>query len=235
MDPLLDICREHELRVVEDACQAHGARYRGRPVGSLGDAGCFSFYPTKNLGCWGDGGAVTTGDEKLAERLRLLRSHGEGTRHHHEVASGTHRLHALQAALLEVKLRRLADWNDRRRAAGAALRDALADNEHVVPMPPPGPDEDHVYHLFVVRCDDRDSLREHLDAAGVASAIHYPTPIHLQPAYSELGLKPGDLPVAERLAGEICSLPMFPAVESREISRIAESVASFARPESPAG
>jgi dTDP-4-amino-4,6-dideoxygalactose transaminase len=227
MDPLLDLCRGRDLRVVEDACQAHGARYRGRPVGSLGDAGCFSFYPTKNLGSWGDGGAVTTDDEALAARLRLLRSHGEGTRHHHEVASGTHRLHALQAAILEVKLARLGDWNESRREAGQELRAALEDAERVVPMPGPGPVEDHVYHLFVVRTADRDSLRAHLDDAGVSSAIHYPTPIHLQPAYAELGHGPGDFPVAEQIAGEICSLPMFPALEGREISRIAESVAQF--------
>jgi len=229
MDPLLTLCRERCISVVEDACQSHGARYRGRPVGARGDAGCFSFYPTKNLGSWGDGGAVTTDDEQLAERIRLLRSHGEGTRHRHEVASGTHRLHALQAAILEVKLRRLPEWNEQRRRAAGVLRGALADDDLIVPPAAPTADGDHVFHLFVVRTPDRDDFRRHLDRGGVASAIHYPTPIHLQPAYSSLGLGPGDLPVAERLAGEICSLPMFPSLAEREIFKIKDVVGGFAR------
>jgi len=226
MEPLLALCQEHGIRVVEDACQAHGARYRGRPAGSLGDAGCFSFYPTKNLGAWGDGGAIVTDDADLAGRLRLLRSHGEATRHHHELPARTDRLDALQAAILRAKLERLDDANERRRAAGGALREALADSP-VAPPPPPAGDGDHVFHLFVVRSSRREALREHLGAAGVSNAIHYPTPIHLQPAYAELGLRPGDLPVAERLAHEICSLPVFPTIEQSQIERIAAAVASF--------
>lgn len=226
MDPLLELCRERGLLVVEDACQAHGARYRGRPAGSLGDAGCFSFYPTKNLGAWGDGGAVTTDDPGLAERLRLLRSHGEGERHHHQLAAGTDRLDALQAAILRVKLARLDDANQRRRAAGAALREALADGPVEAPGEPAA-EGDHVFHLFVVRSPARDALRQHLGAEGIANAVHYPTPIHLQPAYADLGLGPGSLPAAERLAAEICTLPVFPAIEPEEIERIAAAVASF--------
>jgi len=226
MEPLLALCRARGILVVEDACQAHGARYRGRPAGSLGDAGCFSFYPTKNLGAWGDAGAVVTDDAGLAERLRLLRSHGEGTRHHHELPARTDRLDALQAAILRVKLERLDEANERRRAAGAALCEALAGAE-VAPPPPPAADGDHVFHLFVVRSPERDALREHLDAAGVSNAIHYPTPIHLQPAYADLGMGPGSLPAAERLASEICSLPIFPTIEQRQIDRIAAAVAGF--------
>ena len=226
MGPLLTLCRAHGIRVVEDACQAHGARYRGRPAGSLGDAGCFSFYPTKNLGAWGDGGAVVTDDAGLAERLRLLRSHGEATRHHHELPARTDRLDALQAAILRAKLERLDEANERRRAAGGALREALADGP-VAPPPSPAGDGDHVFHLFVVRSSRREALREHLDAAGISCAIHYPTPIHLQPAYADLGLEPGSLPVAEGLATEICSLPIFPAIEQRQIERIAVAVAGF--------
>lgn len=226
MKPLLALCRERGILVVEDACQAHGARYRGRPVGSFGDAGCFSFYPTKNLGAWGDGGAVTTGDAGLAERLRLLRSHGEGTRHRHEMPARTDRLDALQAAILRTKLERLDEANQGRREAGAALREALAGTDVLSPAPP-GAGSDHVFHLFVVRSAARDALRDHLAAAGVASAIHYPTPIHLQPAYASLGMAAGDLPVAERLARESCSLPVFPTIEEREIEQIAEAVASF--------
>jgi dTDP-3-amino-3,4,6-trideoxy-alpha-D-glucose transaminase len=226
MEPLLALCRSRGLKVVEDACQAHGARYRGRPVGSLGDAGCFSFYPTKNLGGWGDGGAVVTDDADLAERLRLMRSHGEAERHNHRLPAWTHRLHALQAAILKVKLGRLDDWNEQRRSAGGALREELADSELILPAPPAA-DSDHVFHLFVVRTPARDALRRHLDANGVASAIHYPTPIHLQPAYADQGLGSGELPVSERLAAESCSLPIFPSISAAEIERIADAVSSF--------
>jgi dTDP-3-amino-3,4,6-trideoxy-alpha-D-glucose transaminase len=229
MDPLLALCREHGIAVVEDACQAHGALYRGHPVGSLGDAGCFSFYPTKNLGGWGDGGALVTDDAELDRKVRLLRSHGEGTRHHHELATGTHRLDTLQAAILEVKLRHLPAWNQRRRDAAATLREGLAGSGVVSPAPAT-PEGDHVYHLFVVRCAERDALRDHLDSRGIASAIHYPTPIHLQPAYADRGLGRGDLPVAERLAGENCSLPIFPAIEDRQIAEIVAAVESFEVP-----
>jgi len=226
MGPLLDLCRERGVLVVEDACQAHGARYRGRPAGSLGDAGCFSFYPTKNLGAWGDGGAVVTNDRDLAAELRLLRSHGEGARHHHEMPARTDRLDALQAAILRVKLGRLDEANERRRAAGAALREALTGGTVTPPAAVSGTG-DHVYHLFVVRSPERNALREHLEAAGVSNAIHYPTPIHLQPAYADLGLGVGSLPVAERLAVESCSLPIFPVISAAEIERIAAAIASF--------
>lgn len=226
MDPILEICRSRGISVVEDACQAHGARYRGRRVGSLGDAGCFSFYPTKNLGGWGDGGALVTNDAELAEKVGLLRSHGESPRHHHRLVTGTHRLDALQAAILDVKLRHLDKWNEDRRAAAARLETGLADSDLRLPARV-SENGDHVYHLFVVATPERDALRDHLDARGVASAIHYPTPVHLQPAYAELGLGPGSLPVAERLAGESCSLPIFPAIEDWHIDETVAAVGSF--------
>jgi dTDP-4-amino-4,6-dideoxygalactose transaminase len=226
MDPLLTFCRDRGILVVEDACQAHGSLSRGRPAGSRGDAGCFSFYPTKNLGAWGDGGAVVTADPKLAERVRKLRSHGELTRHYHEMPATTDRLDALQAAILRVKLGRLDQANRARRAAGAALRSALADTA-VTPPAPTAPDGDHVFHLFVVRTPVRHALRNHLKNSGIAHAIHYPRPIHLQPAYANLGLGAGSLPVAESLAGESCSLPIFPTISEQEIERIATVVAEF--------
>ena len=226
MDPLLALCEERGVAVVEDACQAHGALYRGRPAGSMGAAGCFSFYPTKNLGAWGDGGAVVSRGTELAKRVRLLRSHGEGRRHQHQMPARTDRLDALQAAILRVKLARLDDANQRRREAGEALHEALAGS--AVTLPAPCAEEgDHVFHLFVVRSESRDELREHLEATGVSSAIHYPTPIHLQPAYAHLDLRPGSLPVAERLAAESCSLPIFPTITADEIERIAAAVSSF--------
>ena len=226
MEPLLELCRSRGLKVVEDACQAHGSRYRGRPAGTHGDAGCFSFYPTKNLGAWGDGGAVVTADPELATRIRLMRSHGEGTRHHHEMPAGTHRLHSLQAAILGVKLKRLDEWNENRRQAGAKLRDALAGSDLILPEPAAA-NGDHVYHLFVVRTPARDALRDHLGRCGIASAIHYPTPIHLQPAYAAATAKQGDLPISERLALESCSLPIFPSIADAELDSIAAAVTSF--------
>ena len=226
LDPILELCRPRGIAVVEDACQAHAARYKGRPVGSLGDAGCFSFYPTKNLGGWGDGGALVTNDSQLAAKVRLLRTHGESPRHNHQIAAGTDRLDGLQAAILNVKLRHLEGWNQARRNAAMKLREGLAGTSVVLPAPA-APDGDHVYHLFVVRSEKRDALREHLDAGGVSSAIHYPTPVHLQPCYSGLGLGPGSLPAAERLAAESCSLPIFPAIEERHIAETVAAVESF--------
>jgi dTDP-4-amino-4,6-dideoxygalactose transaminase len=226
MDPLLSLCRERGVLVVEDACQAHGSLSRGRPAGSLGDAGCFSFYPTKNLGAWGDGGAVVTSDSKLADRVRKLRSHGELTRHYHEMPATTDRLDALQAAILRVKLGRLDEANRARRGAGATLCEALAGSA-VIPPAPTAADGDHVFHLFVVRSPVRHALRSHLTEAGIAHAIHYPRPIHLQPAYASLGHIAGSLPVAERLAGESCSLPIFPSISDQEIDRIANVVGEF--------
>jgi dTDP-3-amino-3,4,6-trideoxy-alpha-D-glucose transaminase len=226
MEPLAALCDERGVFLVEDACQAHGSEYQGRRAGSIGDVGCFSFYPTKNLGAWGDGGALVTDDEEIAERVRLLRSHGEGSRHNHEMPARTDRLDGLQAAILRVKLGHLDDANQRRRDAGATLTGALAGTSVLAPAPV-APEGDHVFHLYVVRSEARDALRSHLEAEGVASAIHYPTPIHLQPAYAELGQGPGSLPVAERLAGEICSLPIFPTISELEIERIGAAVAAF--------
>jgi dTDP-3-amino-3,4,6-trideoxy-alpha-D-glucose transaminase len=226
MDPLLEVARRARLAVVEDACQAHGARYRGRRVGSLGDCGCFSFYPAKNLGAWGDGGAVVTSDPELARRVRLLRAHGEAPRYHHHVPGFTSRLDAIHAAVLRVKLRRLDDWNAGRRRVAAQLTRALQRALVWTPAPATG-GADHVFHQYVVECGDRDGLREHLAARGVGSGIHYPVPIHLSGAYDTLGRRVGSFPAAERLAGRICSLPVFPSMSDEQIGLVAASVEAF--------
>jgi dTDP-3-amino-3,4,6-trideoxy-alpha-D-glucose transaminase len=226
MAPLVETARAAGLRVVEDCAQAHGARVGGRRVGTFGDIGCFSMYPTKNLGAWGDAGAIVTADAELAERVTLLRSHGEQPRYHHRVVGTTARLDALQAALLRVKLRRLEDSNDDRRRIGAALRSGLAGTSVELPDAA-GPDGDHVYHLFVVRTKQREALRAFLDERGVSSAVHYPFPIHRTEAYAELGLGVGSLPVAERLAEEICTLPLFPSMSDGEIAQVIEAIHDF--------
>jgi dTDP-3-amino-3,4,6-trideoxy-alpha-D-glucose transaminase len=236
MDPILELAREAGIHVLEDACQAHGARYRGRRVGTLGALGCFSFYPAKNLGAWGDGGAVVTATPELADRVRLLRSHGERPRYHHRVVGATARLDALQAAILRRKLKRLDGWNDKRRQLGMALREQLTNAPSITPVDPvraPFSEADHVYHLFVVRCAERDALRAHLERAGVASAIHYPVPIHRTGAYAGLGLAPGSLPVSEALAERVCSLPIFPGMSIAELERLACAVEAFMQNEHP--
>jgi dTDP-4-amino-4,6-dideoxygalactose transaminase len=239
MDPIMELAREAGVHVVEDACQAHGARYRDQRVGTFGAVGCFSFYPTKNLGGWGDGGAVVTAAPELAERVRLLRAHGERPRYRHRMIGTTARLDALQAAVLSRKLVRLDDWNDARRHLGALLRahisGALADAscEGAIEIADGAAAYgDHVYHLFVVRTDHRDALREHLGERGIASAIHYPTPIHLTEAYAGLGVAPGSLPVSEQLAQRMCSLPLHPAMSDADAGRVADAVAEFAQAQS---
>ena len=222
MDPLLDLARAAGIAVVEDACQAHGARYKGRRVGALGDIGCFSFYPAKNLGAWGDGGAVVTNRPDLAERVRLLRSHGERPRYRHRAIGSTARLDGLQAAVLRAKLPRLDGWNAERRRAAAELRHALQTAGVALP-PLPADGADHVYHVFVVQAADRDALRAGL--AGIASAVHYPVPVHRTEAYAHLGWAEGSLPVAEAMAQRICSLPIFPGMDGDEINAVATAVA----------
>ncbi len=234
MDPIVELAREAGAHVVEDACQAHGAFYRGKRVGSLGVMGCFSFYPTKNLGAWGDAGAVVTSEPKLAERVRLLRAHGEKPRYHHRLIGGTARMDALQAAVLRHKLTRLDGWNEDRRRLGQALRAALApaagDGPRAIsPAALPFVGADHVYHLFVVRSEHRDALRDHLNRCDVASAVHYPDPIHMTDAYAPLGLAAGTLPECERLAGRICSLPLFPGMSETELQRVADAVLGFSQ------
>jgi dTDP-4-amino-4,6-dideoxygalactose transaminase len=229
LDPILQLARQARIAVVEDACQAHGALLGGRRAGAMADAGCFSFYPAKNLGAWGDAGALVTDNETIAERVRLLRSHGERPRYTHHVAGTTARLDAIQAAVLRVKLRRLDCWNARRRRLAAALTAAL-DGGPVRAPAPCAAGSDHVFHQYVVTSDARDALRRHLAAHGVASAVHYPVPIHRSPAYAAAGRACGPLVAAEALATRICSLPLHPALTDDELARVAGAVREFVSP-----
>lgn len=219
MDPILEIANRHGIPVVEDACQAHGAEYKGQKAGTFGVAACFSFYPGKNLGACGEGGAVTTDDDELAQRIRLWRDHGSAKRYEHIFPGLNMRMEGIQGGVLSVKLRYLDRWNDLRRQAAAAYDAALADLDVVTPTEMPW--NRHVYHLYVVQTENRDGLRERLTEAGIESGLHYPTPLHLQEAYRSLGYKLGDLPVTERLKDRIVSLPIYPGIPSEAIERVA--------------
>ena len=227
--PLARLASERGLHLIEDACQAHGAWYRGRRAGAWGVFGAFSFYPAKNLGAWGDGGALTTDDPRLAARVRLLRSHGEKPRYHHRIPGTTSRLDALQAAILRVKLRRLDSVNAGRRRAAALLSRALVGTGVAAPMRP-ALDGDHVYHQFVITTDERDRLREHLDACGIATGVHYPVPIHRSHAYARPEHMNGSdpAPACSVLAERVCSLPIHPGMDLATAERIASAVRGFA-------
>jgi dTDP-4-amino-4,6-dideoxygalactose transaminase len=227
MDPIASIARAHGLVVVEDAAQAHGADYRRRRVGSIGDMACFSFYPGKNLGAAGDGGAVTTSNDEYAQAVRVLRDWGAPEKYLHVVKGFNFRLDEIQAAILRVKLRRLEAWTELRRQHARTYSTLLA--SAAVARPVAARDVRHVYHIYAVRTHARDRVRSELHAAGVQAAIHYPIPVHLQPAYANLGYNRGDFPVAECAADEVLSLPMYPELTPRQIERVAHAVASSAR------
>jgi dTDP-4-amino-4,6-dideoxygalactose transaminase len=225
MGPLMEIASRRGLQVVEDAAQAHGARYRCQRCGTIGRAGCFSFYPGKNLGGFGDGGLVATNDAGVADRLRSLRNYGQREKYHHLVAGTNSRLDTIQAAVLNVKLPHLDGWNEARARHARTYREQLAGVGDLV-FPATLPDVTHVYHLFMIETADRDGLLNHLKSRGVQAGIHYPIPVHLQPAYAELGYRKGDFPVAERLAGRILSLPLYPELRDDQIDRVVAGVRS---------
>lgn len=218
MDPILEIASRHGIPVVEDACQAHGAEYKGRKAGSFGIAGCFSFYPGKNLGACGEGGAVTTNDAELANRIRLWRDHGSSKRYEHIFPGLNMRMEGLQGGFLSVKLKYLDQWNDQRREAAAAYDAALVGTDMEIPTEMPH--NRHVYHLYVVQSARRDQLREQLAEANIETGLHYPTPLHLQQAYQSLGYKQGDFPVTETLKDRILSLPMYPGIKPEAITHV---------------
>jgi len=233
MDPILEIALQHGLVVIEDACQAHGAKYKGKRVGSLGHAAAFSFYPAKNLGAYGDGGMVVTNDERVAESLQLLRNYGQREKYHHLLRGYNHRLDTLQAAVLRVKLKHLDEWNAARRRHAQLYGELLA---HSPAVPPVEADyAEPVYHLYVIRVEacpersrrNRDGLRACLHDKGIATGIHYPIPIHLQPAYRDLGYEKGSFPVTEEDAGQALSLPMYAELTPDLIEYVAETIRDF--------
>lgn len=223
---LSDLARRRGLLLIEDAAQAHGARWQGRRTGSLGLAAGFSFFPAKNLGCYGDGGAVTTSDPALAEKVRLLRNCGRTQKYEHPVLGFNSRLDTLQAAVLLVKLRHLDGFNAGRRAAAARYRAALAGIEGLR-LPADAPGTEAVYHQFVVRGPRRDELHQALKAQGIETGIHYPKPVHLQGAFAGMGKRPGAFPVSEAAAGEVLSLPIYPEIPESYVDRVAEAVRAF--------
>jgi dTDP-4-amino-4,6-dideoxygalactose transaminase len=228
MPDVMQLARRHGLVVVEDACQAHGARIDGRRVGSFGDAAAFSFYPGKNLGAYGDGGAVVTSDDRAATALRLLRNYGQREKYRHSTLGYNRRLDTLQAAVLRVKLAHLDEWNDARR--GHALRYAdLLGGVDGVDLPDDGtaPGLEHVWHLFVIRSPERDALRDHLGARGIQTGIHYPVPVHMQPAFEGAGYGPGAFPETESQAAQVISLPMYPELTPDDIAYVAGAVGEF--------
>lgn len=222
LDPIIEIAQRNNIAVVEDAAQAHGARYKGKRIGAHGDVACWSFYPGKNLGAMGDGGAITTDREDLAERIRELRNYGSREKYVHEIKGVNSRLDPIQAAVLRAKLPTLDEWTQRRRALAAFYHEALADSGLVLPHVQDG--VEHAWHLFVVRSDRRDALQARLTDSGIGTLIHYPIPTHLQQAYAGLGHARGSFPIAERMADRILSLPMGPQVSQDQADAVVRAI-----------
>jgi len=223
MDPILEIARAHRLIVIEDACQAHGAEYNGRRAGSIGDAGCFSFYPGKNLGAYGEAGAVVTNNAELAQTLRMFRDHGQRKKYHHAIVGWNGRMDGFQGAVLGVKLPYLPGWTKARRENARLYDELLAGLSGVTP-PFAADYARHVYHIYAIRVRDRDVLMQKLAAQGISCGIHYPVPLHLQEAYEFLGYGKGDFPVAEKCAAEFVSLPMYPELSNESIRYVVEKI-----------
>ena len=229
MDRITEIAKKHGLWVIEDAAQAQGAKWQGRTVGSLGDVACFSFYPSKNLGAMGDAGAVVSNNEELLEKVRMLSNHGRRDKYLHAFEGVNSRLDGLQAAVLRIKLRHLDEWNDARRHVASLYRSGLEGLDLVLPVD--NPDSEDVWHLFVVRVADRDRLAADLKADGIDTGVHYPVPLHRQPAYEHLGMGPGSLPVTERAAEDVLSLPMFAHLTDQQVERVIAAVRAHLTPQ----
>ena len=229
MDSIMEIARRHNLAVIEDAAQAIGAEYRGRRAGSIGDLGCFSFFPSKNLGGVGDGGMVVTNDAALAERVRILRAHGSSPKYYHKFIGGNFRLDALQAAVLRVKLQYLDEWTAARQRNAAAYRRLFAGHsgESQIRLPADSVDGRHIYNQFVIRVPRRDDLLAFLKSRQIGSAIYYPLPLHLQECFAPLGYRPGDFPVSEAAARETLALPIYPELTETMLEQVAAAVVAF--------
>jgi dTDP-4-amino-4,6-dideoxygalactose transaminase len=223
MDPILEIARKYGLAVIEDACQAHGAEYKGKKAGSLGDAGCFSFYPGKNLGAYGEAGAVVTHNSEMAGKVRMLRDHGQSKKYHHDVIGWNDRMDGIQGAILSAKLKHLPAWNQARGKHAQLYTKLLRDVDGVV-VPEEAPYARHIYHVYAVRVKKRDQLMNGLGGKGIGCGIHYPVPIHLTEAYKYLGLGRGSFPVAEQCADEFLSLPMFPELTQEQIEYVCSEI-----------
>ena len=219
MDPIMEVAKAHRLFVIEDASQAHGAEYKGKPAGSIGDAGCFSFYPSKNLGAYGEAGAIITNNGELAQKVQILRDHGQARKHYHTMIGWNARMDGLQGAILSVKLKYLPIWNEMRRNHAKMYNDLLAEIDNIS-TPKEADYARHVYHIYAIRTQKRDALISALAAIGIHCGVYYPTPLHLQEAYRSLGLKKGSYPVAEKCAEELLSLPMFPELTEEQIERV---------------
>jgi len=226
MDPIMEVARRHHLVVIEDAAQAHGAKYKGRPAGGIADIACFSFYPTKNLGAYGEGGAVTTSNPGHARTIRMLRDWGQDSKYHHLLHGYNYRMEGLQGAILRVKFRHLEKWTEARRAIVAKYNQLLADSDVVLPTEMPW--ARHVYHLYTLRASSRDALQSALLTEGIQTGVHYAAPVHLQPAYSDLGYGPNSLPESEKAAKEVLSLPLYPELSDDQIHCVAQALMGLA-------
>jgi dTDP-4-amino-4,6-dideoxygalactose transaminase len=225
VDPILEICGKHKLPLVEDACQSHGAKYKGKVVGTFGDISCFSFYPGKNLGAFGEGGALVTNNAEFAKRARSLREHGSTVRYYHDEVGFNYRMEGIQGAVLGVKLKHLQTWTHERQRVARRYAELLTDTP--LQLPSDTALTESVWHLYVVRHPQRDALKKHLEANQVGCALHYPVPLHLQKCYANLGHKAGDFPIAEKAARECLSLPIFPELTDKQIQRVAQVVKEF--------
>ncbi len=233
MDPIMELAAKYNLVVIEDACQAHGAEYFSKKsnawkkAGSIGKAAAFSFYPGKNLGACGEGGAITTNDEAMAQRMKMIRDHGQAKKYYHDIEGYNGRLDSIQAGWLSVKLRHLAKWNESRRALANSYHELFADAKDSLIVPVEAAWTKGVYHLYVVRVQDREALQAHLAEAGIGTGVHYPIPLHLQKAYEHLGYTRGAFPITERVAAEIVSLPMFPQMTADQQAEVVQEVEEF--------
>ncbi|MFV9510483.1 DegT/DnrJ/EryC1/StrS family aminotransferase [Tepidibacillus sp. LV47] len=229
MDPILEIAKKYHLAIVEDAAQAIGAEYKGRKIGQFGDTACFSFFPTKNLGAFGDAGMIITNNDELAEKMRVIRVHGSKPKYYHHVLGYNSRLDEMQAAILNVKFPHIDEWNELRRKKAAYYNELLAELDDVVVTPYEEENRYHIYHQYTIRVKDRDALQTYLKEQGISTMIYYPLPLHLQPVFADLGYKEGDFPESEKAAKEVLSLPMYPELKQEQQEYVVAKIKEFYR------